>query len=349
MLNVLFAGSPECAVPALEATASAHRIVAVLTNPPAPVGRSREAVPTPIAKAALRLKERGLIGMDVPVLTPERITNEVRSRIAETAPDIMACFAFGKIFGPKTLALFPMGAVNLHPSLLPRWRGCAPVPAAILAGDGETGITVQRMSLEMDSGDILAQKIIPLDGTETAETLLDRAAREGAGLLVEVLNRLEQGPVAGTPQDASRATFCSILKKEDGEIRWEDGAEEISARIRAFSPWPGAFTRTGKGILMIHKAHVAWATGDTGAGSDNDPQADVRPGARPPGTILGVDKKEGILIQTGKGVLALETLQWSTKKTLDWKSFMNGTRDFVGMTLGAEDNADTGAEKENLP
>src|SRR5574344_1052098 len=159
MLKVVFAGSHACAVPALEATAKHHRIVAVLTNPPAPAGRSATPIPTPVHAAALALQERGIIQPGTPILTPERITDDLRAAIAATAPDCMACFAYGKIFGPKTLALFPMGAFNLHPSLLPRWRGCAPVPAAILAGDGETGITVQKMALEMDSGDILAQKV----------------------------------------------------------------------------------------------------------------------------------------------------------------------------------------------
>jgi methionyl-tRNA formyltransferase len=324
MLNVLFAGTPECAVPSLEAVARKHRIVAVLTNAPAPAGRSGTPVPTPVALAAQRLKEEGLIAADTPILTPEKITQEVRDAIAIAKPDIMACFAYGKIFGPKTLALFPRGAVNLHPSLLPRWRGCAPVPAAILAGDRETGITIQKMALEMDAGDILVQTTIPLDGTETAESLLDRAAHEGAPLLVEVLDRYEAGSVEGTPQDATQATFSAMLKKEDGEIDWTDNARAIDARIRAFSPWPGAFTKAGDNVLLILKAHVyggSLAAGDAA-----------------PGTVVGTDKKEGILVQTGDGVLALERLQWRTKKPLDWKSFMNGSRDFTSQVLGPRQN-----------
>lgn len=323
MLNVLFAGTPECAVPSLEAVARKHRIVAVLTNAPAPAGRSGTPVPTPVARAAQRLKDEGLIAADTPILTPEKITQETRDAIAIAKPDIMACFAYGKIFGPKTLALFPRGAVNLHPSLLPRWRGCAPVPAAILAGDGETGITIQKMALEMDSGDILVQTTIPLDGTETAESLLDRAAHEGAPLLVEVLDRYEAGSVEGTPQDGSKATFSAMLKKEDGEIDWTESARAIDARIRAFSPWPGAFTLAGDNVLMLLKARVY---GGSLVGLSAQP-----------GTVVGVDKKEGILVQTGDGVLALERLQWRTKKPLDWKSFMNGSRDFTSLVLGRDE------------
>lgn len=319
MLRVVFAGSPDCAVPALEAVAAAHTVVAVLSNPPAPSGRSREPHPTPVAQAAERLKKEGLIAPDVPVITPEKITDEVREQLAAVKPDAMACFAYGKIFGPKTLALFPLGAVNLHPSLLPRWRGCAPVPAAILAGDRVTGISIQKMVREMDAGDILAQKQYIIDPTETAGELLDRLSREGAPMLVDVLDRLEAGSASGIPQNHDEASYCGMLHKHDGEIDWSRPAQEIANRIRAFHPWPGAFTHTGDRILLIHKAHPFDGTAEAG---------------QQPGTVLGIDKKEGILVQTGNGVLALEALQWHAKKPLDWKSFMNGSRNFTGTVLG---------------
>lgn len=323
MLRVLFAGTPECAVPSLEALARAHRVVAVLTNPPAPAGRSGTPVPSPVEAAARHLIAEGAIEGETPIIAPEKLNDAVRAEIARARPDIMACFAYGKIFGPKTLALFPLGAVNLHPSLLPRWRGCAPVPAAILARDRETGVTVQRMALEMDSGDVIAQTRIPLDGTETAESLLARAAVLGAPLLVDTINRFERGPVEGTPQNESLATYCAMLRKEDGEIDWKRSAAEIDAKIRAYEPWPGAFTVAGGNTLAIHKAHVhAESPAQCGA-------------ARAiPGSIVGVDKKAGILVQTGDGTLALETLQWRTKKALDFKSFLNGTRNFPDLILG---------------
>ncbi|HNY16591.1 MAG TPA: methionyl-tRNA formyltransferase [Treponemataceae bacterium] len=326
MLRVLFAGTPECAVPSLEALARAHRVVAVLTNPPAPAGRSGVPVPSPVEAAARRLMADGAIEPDTPIITPEKLNDAVRAEIARARPDIMACFAYGKIFGPKTLALFPLGAVNVHPSLLPRWRGCAPVPAAILARDGETGVTVQKMALEMDSGDVIAQIKIPLDGTETAESLLAHAAALGAPLLVEAIGRFERGPVEGTPQDGSLATYCAMLRKEDGEIDWTRSAAEIDAKIRAYAPWPGAFTVAGGNVLLIHKAHVraeSPAQGGTGKGV--------------PGSIVGIDKKAGILVQTGDGTLALETLQWRTKKALDFKSFLNGTRNFPDLILGQKE------------
>lgn len=320
MLNVLFAGSPECAVPSLEAVARKHRITAVLTNPPSRSGRSGTLVPTAVHAAAQRLKNEGIIPQETPILTPEKITQEVRDAIAATKSDVLACFAYGKIFGPKTLSLFPLGALNLHPSLLPRWRGCAPIPAAILAGDQTTGITIQKMALEMDSGDIIIQKTIELDGSETAETLLERAAIEGAPLLVDALDSTEKGTVIARPQINENATYCTMLTKENGKINWKKSAREIDAQIRAFSPWPGAYTSAGEDVLLLLKARISTAISCTDKKDE-------------PGTVIGIHKNEGILIQTGEGILALERLQWRTKKPLDWKSFLNGSQNFLQRTL----------------
>lgn len=329
MLRIVFAGSPECAVPSLQALAKAHTIVAVLTNEKAPAGRSGTPVPTPVSETAARLKAEGLIAETAPILEIAKLTDEVRDRIRETNPDLLACFAFGMIFGPKTLSLFPKGALNLHPSLLPRWRGATPVPAAILAGDAETGITVQKMALGMDEGDIIIQTRIPLTGKETSQSLLAQAATEGAPLLVEAANRFERGETNAIPQRSEDATYCSTLTKEDGRIDWKASAREIDARIRAFTPWPLAFTTSKDQTLIIHGASVYMGTG---TGNQDSPQPALPP--VPPGTVRGIDKKEGILVQTGEGLLALTRLQWRSKKELDWKSFINGSRDFVGSCLG---------------
>ncbi|HKL85079.1 MAG TPA: methionyl-tRNA formyltransferase [Treponemataceae bacterium] len=322
MLRVLFAGTPECAVPSLEKVARAHHVVAILTNPATVQGRSGKLVSSPVAQEAERLINEGLLPRDTPIITPKKITDSVREAIAATKPDILACFAFGKIFGPKTLSLFPLGAINVHPSLLPRWRGCAPIPATILAQDTITGITVQKMALEMDAGDILLTQTIDLDGSETTDSLLIRAADEGAQMLVQVLDGIVKNNIIPIPQDHTKATFSSMLCKEDGEITWSDTAKNIDARIRAFTSWPGAWTKTKDRTLIILKAHIV----------QNNEDADLS--TSPPGTVLGSDKKEGILVQTGKGIIALENLQWRTKKPLDWKSFLNGTRDFFGTVLG---------------
>lgn len=325
MLRVLFAGTPECAVPSLESVARSHSVVAVLTNPATMQGRSRKITASPIAREVERLINEGILAHDIPVFTPEKITDAVREAIAATKPDIMVCFAFGKIFGPKTLALFPKGAINVHPSLLPRWRGCAPIPAAILAKDSITGITVQKMALEMDAGDILLSHTIELDGSETTDSLLEKSSHIGAKMVVQVLDGLEKNTLKPTPQDHTKATFSSMLCKEDGEISWTDTAQEIDAQIRAFTSWPGAWTKTTDNTLLILKAHPY--KGESFREKTNATN-------KATGTVLGLDKKEGILVQTGEGILAIETLQWRAKKPLDWKSFLNGTRDFIGTVLG---------------
>ncbi len=321
MLRVVFAGSPQCAVYALEAVAREHTIVAILTNPPSRQGRSGNLVPTEVETAARALMAQGCIPSDTPILSPEKIDDATRAAIAAQEPDVLSCFAYGHIFGPKTLALFPKGAINLHPSLLPRWRGCAPIPAAILAQDSCTGITIQRLARQMDSGDILEQKCIPLDGSEYADELLDRASREGAPLLVDVLHRLEAGTLTERPQNPQEATYSAMLCKDDGVIDWSQSAQAISARIRAFHPWPGAFTLVRGERLILRNAHVI-----------DDASSPIK--EQPAGFVIGIDKKEGILVQTGSGLLALETLQWSGKKALDYKAFANGTRDFPGTILG---------------
>jgi len=174
----------------------------------------------------------------------------------------------------------------------------------------------------MDAGDILAQKHYTINPDETAGELLDRLSHEGAPLLADVLDRLEAGTAAGIPQNHDEATYCGMLHKHDGEIDWSQSAMEIVNRIRAFHPWPGAFTHAADRMLLIHKAHPF----------SGSPHPD-----HPPGTVIGIDKKEGILVQTGNGALALEALQWHAKKPLDWKSFMNGTRNFTGTILGTAD------------
>ncbi|NEP83818.1 MAG: methionyl-tRNA formyltransferase, partial [Okeania sp. SIO3B3] len=198
-MRILFAGSPEIAVPSLELLAeSQHEIVGVLTNPDAVRGRGRNACVTHVKEMAEEL--------DLHIIQPRKLDAAVREEIASLKPDILVAVAYGKIFGPKFLSLFPKGGLNLHPSLLPKYRGCSPVNAAILHGEAETGVTIQRLALAMDSGDILKQEIYPLKGDETADRLLDTFSEIGAGLLLETLDELEKGPVQGLVQDEGQVT-----------------------------------------------------------------------------------------------------------------------------------------------
>lgn len=311
-LRILFAGTPEIAVPSLEQAACRHDVVGVLTNPDREAGRGRKTVPSPVKVRAVEL--------GLSVFQPEKLDAPFREDVAARRPDILVVVAYGRIFGPKFLACFPLGGINLHPSLLPKYRGPSPINAAILNGDGETGITVQRLSLKMDAGDIVLQERIPLTGRETAAALAALAADRGSMLLAEALDRIGGGSAVFTPQREEEATYCTLLTKEQGRIDFREGAEKITRMIRAFDPWPGAWTVFRGEALRILAAEAAEGpSGGEGA---------------VPGTVLGVDKGRGILVQTGEGVLVVTELQLQSKKAMNFASFMNGVRDFLGCVLG---------------
>ncbi|WP_428770085.1 methionyl-tRNA formyltransferase [Treponema sp. HNW] len=323
MLKIVYAGSPDISAVLLKGLIDLNRvhIAAVLTNAPAPAGRSKTPLPTPVAALAY---EKGL-----EVLEPEKLDASVRQRIAELKPDLLVCFAYGKIFGPKFLALFPKGGINLHPSLLPKYRGCAPVPAAILAGETKTGISVQRLALEMDCGDILAQKEIPLTGTETAAEVLSNAAVLAIPLVAEVIGQIEENREKAVVQDSSKACYCKSLVKTDALIDWTRSAEQICAQVRALQPWPGTYTCANGSKLYIHSASVYTGNLESAGGKQRVVFCtDDKP--RMPGRVIGTDKDCGILIQTGDGVLAVQVLQRETKKAVHWKDFFNGCRNFGG-------------------
>jgi methionyl-tRNA formyltransferase len=323
-VRILFAGSPDIAVPSLVRLSFEHEIVGVLTNPESAQGRGRELAGTAVAQAAV-----SLWGDAVPVLQPERLGAEAREMIAPLKADILVSYAYGKIFGPKFLALFPRGGVNVHPSLLPRFRGPAPIPSAILAHDRETAITVQRLALEMDSGDILGQEVLPLAGTETTEDLSEVAAIMGADLLSRVLEKIELGEEDPRPQEGE-PVYCSLLKKEDGLVDWSAGVLDIDAKIRAFYPWPGAFSYLkGQRLNLLESFPYPGVTFAAGPASlDFESPA--------PGTVLGLDKSRGIMVQTVDGLLALRRLQVQHKKALPYREFANGMRDLAGAALGGQ-------------
>ena len=319
-MRVFFAGTPECAVSSLYAVTKKHSLIGVLTAPPTRAGRGKKYTESAIAQAVTELKAAGVITADMPVLTPEKLDANFRSDVAALRPDVLVCFAYGKIFGPKTLALFPQGALNIHPSLLPRWRGPSPVPAAILAGDTVTGVTVQYMAKEMDAGDMIIQKELPIASLDTTETLLARCGELGAALISDALAAVETGHVMSIQQDHRAATYCTLLEKESGLLCWQHSAAEIDRKIRAYMPWPGAFTHWHGTKLLLLKAHPY--KGDF-----------AEPLNAAAGTVLVADKREGILIKTGQGILAVQVLQRETKKAMQWKDFLNGVPNFIGQTL----------------
>jgi methionyl-tRNA formyltransferase len=256
--------------------------------------------------------------LGLPVLQPEKLDAAFREAVLALQPEILVSVAYGRIFGPKFLGCFPKGGVNLHPSLLPRWRGPCPINAAILNGDSQTGITIQSLALDMDAGDIILQEGFPLTGKETAAALTETAAEKGAPLLARALDLIAAGKDSRAPQDPSKVSYCKILDREQGRIDWKKSAVHIERMIRAFDPWPGAWTVFQKSALRILAA-------------DAVPERD-RPSA--PGAVLGVDTERGILIQTGDGLLAVRELQLQSKKAMNFASFMNGVRAFTGSVLG---------------
>ncbi len=318
-MRVLFAGTPDIAVPSLRAIAEAFPVCGVLTTPDRAAGRGRQPAHSPVKSAALEL--------GLPVLQLRTLGREAREEVADLSPDVLAVVAYGRIFGPKFLDLFPKGGINLHPSLLPRFRGPSPIPAVILAGDRETGFTVQRIAPGVDEGDILVQERIAMTGRETTGSLTALAAERGAALMRDALAAIEAGTERPVPQ-AGDPVYCGMIDKEDGHIDWTMPAERIERMVRAFDPWPRAWTGWNGTVLLILEAE-ARADGDRPPSVFEDGN-----GAAEPGTVLGMDKKAGILVQTGKGVLALRRLQLQAKKPLDYHSFLNGTRGFLGSILG---------------
>lgn len=310
-MRILFAGTPPIAVPSLKAVAESFPVVGVLTAPDRSAGRGgRKAAPA----VKLCADELGL-----PVLQPAALDSESRERAASLNPELLVVFAYGRIFGPKFLALFPRGGINMHPSALPRYRGPSPLTAAVLAGDEYTALTVQRLSPEMDAGDILSQTPLAVAPGDTAGSLGAKAAAAAGDELLEVIRRLASGTAEGRAQDHRRATYCKPVSKNDALIDWSRSARHIERMVRAYQPWPKAFTVLGGKRLILLESEVI--TDETGE-------------SEPPGTCVGVDSSRGILIQTGAGILAVSRLQSASRTAMDFRAFLNGAELSRGTRLG---------------
>lgn len=315
-MRVLFAGTPPLAVPSLEKLALAVDVCAVLTTPDEPAGRGRSPRPSAVKQAASDLGLR--------VLQPESLDEAAREDVKALAPELLVVVAYGKIFKKAFLDLFPRGGINLHPSLLPRFRGPSPVTAAILSGDNETGITVQKLARKFDSGDILAQIRVPLTGTETTGSLTETVGPLGADLLLSVVKDFAAGrPPAEVPQMEEEATYCGIVHKEDGVIDWREPAAVIERKVRAYDPWPRARTTLRGASLLLLKCRAHPDTLHDAARTSA------------PGVVLAADKNRGILVHTGDGILEIERLQLQFRKPLDAPAFLLGQSDLCGARLGA--------------
>ena len=303
MLRIAFAGTPEFALPALRALLdSPHRVVGVLTQPDRPAGRGRELRASPVKLLAA---ERGL-----PVAQPATLkTAEGRTALNEWSPDLLVVVAYGLILPAAVLALPRLGCLNIHGSLLPRWRGAAPIHRALLAGDAETGITIMQLDEGLDTGPILLEKRRPIGADETSGELHDALAALGAAALIEAIAGIEAGTLVARAQPAEGVTYAAKIEKAEARVDWSRGAVHIHRQIRAFNPWPMAEARLGEEPLRLLRASVADAAGRAAA----------------PGTLLGLDG-DGIRVACGEGVLAVRELQRAGKRPVTARDFANAVR-----------------------
>ncbi|MCL7452505.1 MAG: methionyl-tRNA formyltransferase [Anaerolineae bacterium] len=310
MARVIFMGTPEFAVPTLQALDNHHQVVGVVTQPDRPAGRGRKLTASPVKELAL---SRGL-----EVYQPRKLIDPAAAqRLADWQPEVIVVAAFGQLLPPSVLELPPHGCLNIHGSLLPRYRGAAPISAAILAGDETTGVTLMLMDEGMDTGPILAQAEQAIGPSDTTASLTQELAGLGAQLLTSTLPAWLAGRITPQPQDDSQATYCRMLRKEDGRLDWTRSARHLDRQVRACDPWPGAYTRWQGQRLKVLRVYPRpdWS----GPGS--------------PGQVLELDPGVGVV--TGQGALELLEVQLAGRKPTDIEPFSHGQRDFVGSVLGA--------------
>jgi methionyl-tRNA formyltransferase len=300
--RIVFMGSPDFAVPALEALTDQYPLAGVVTQPDRPAGRAGALKPPAVKEAALRL--------GLPIIQPEKLRQpEAMDQLRAWAPNLIVVAAFGQILRPEVLDLPEFGSLNIHGSLLPRWRGAAPIQASILAGDYETGITIMKMDPGIDTGPILSRRHIPIVPDDNAGTLFTKLAPLGANLLLETLPRYLSGELQPQPQPADGITYAPMLKKEDGVLDFSQPAIALERRVRAYHPWPGTYFELDSMLLKVLRGRV---------GKEKSPGV---------GTRLTVEGYPAI--GTGDGILILEVVQPSGKKPMSGKAFLAGTRDWA--------------------
>jgi len=307
-MRIVFMGTPEFAVPSLKALAgSGEEVIAVVAQPDRPQGRGLKLAPPPTKVFA---QERG-----IPVLQPQAIRTEAFFKeLTELNPDVIIVAAYGKILPKPVLDLPPFGCINVHASILPKYRGAAPVNWAIARGEKVTGVTIMRMDEGMDTGDILLTREVPVDDDDTGETLSRKLSHAGAELLMTALGNLKRGESRPLKQDDSLATYAPMLKKEDGRIDWTKPAREIRDLIRGMLPWPGAFTLLDGKLLKIYKAAVSEGNGEAGE---------------------VIRAQHSVLrVKTGEGALDILELQMEGGKRLHSREFLSGRKIEPGTVLG---------------
>ena len=308
-MKIIFAGTPQFAVSALAAILKEHQVVSVLTQPDRPAGRGMQLTASPVKQLAL---QHGL-----PVLQPAALkADEAQRQIADLDADVMVVAAYGLILPKAVLQLPRYGCLNIHASLLPRWRGAAPIPRAILAGDSETGITIMQMDEGLDTGDMLLRHACPIEPDDTAQTLHDKLAEMGAASIIEALRLLQANRLPPVKQDNNAACYAAKLLKSEAQIDWRQDARQIELAVRAYNPFPVCHTNLNSVALKIWKASLC--PGRQGA----------------PGEVLVVDK-HGIIVACGKDALRLEALQRPGGKAQPVAQFLQAMPVKAGDTFAA--------------
>ncbi len=300
-MKVLFMGTPDFAVPVLEGiiSSSKHQVVAVVTQPDKKRGRGGDVTFPPVKEVAVR--------ENIPVLQPVKIKQEEAvAQLRDLSFDVMVVVAFGQILSKEILDMPKYGCINVHASLLPRWRGAAPIQWSILSGDEKTGITTMKLDEGVDTGDMLLQEEYTIKPDETGGSLFDHLSPMGSDLLLKTLDQVEDGSIKPIKQDDSQSTYAKMLTKELGQMDWNESAISLERKVRGLNPWPSAYTHYKGKTLKIWKACVGPDMGDA-----------------VPGTILKTEKLT-FFVQTGEGTLEIKELQLEGKKRMDAGSFLRG-------------------------
>ncbi len=314
-MRIVFMGTPEFAVPSLEALLrSPHEVVGVVTQPDRPKGRGQALAASPIKQVCQRAK--------LPFLQPTKMKDPgFLQALQAWKPDLIAVAAFGRILPPAILSLPPKGCLNVHGSLLPKYRGAGPIQWAIINGEQETGITTMLMDEGMDTGAMLLQESVPIGPEETAGTLSVTLADVGGRLLIDTIRRMEEGSLSPRPQDHAQATMAPLLKKEDGLIDWTIPAKKVANRVRGLTPWPGAYTFAGEERWTLRRVTVA-----------EEPPAPTL--GNEPGTVIELGKQR-LLVATGDGLLEILELQPANTRQMTAAQYLAGHRLPPGLVLGS--------------
>ena len=315
MIRIVFMGTPDFAVPSLQKLIETQQVVGVVTQPDRPAGRGRQPTPPPVKVAAE--------AAGIPVYQPKSLrSEEAAGLLRQWQPEMIVVAAFGQILRPHVLDLPPLGCLNVHASLLPRWRGASPIQYALLAGDATTGVSLMRMDVGLDTGPVYVKEAVEIVAGETAVSLHDKLVELGANMVGEYLAQIADGSLVAVPQNDADSTYAPMIKKEDGRLDWGRTSEELDRRIRAMTPWPGAFTHWQGQLLKVKKATVV--------------VGGRLPGGNPGEVVAVAEGRQSAsaVVLTQNGGLALQEIQLAGKRAMMIADFLRGRPELIGSKLG---------------